>query len=64
MTSKKAAHDKRAVIPRASDRTRDFVKDWERHERAGQSDLARLKTVRMLLVSNEAPLQPGFKTTR
>jgi DNA-damage-inducible protein J len=36
MTSKKPAASKRANLPRASDYTKDFLKDWERlHTPAG-----------------------------
>ena len=58
MTSKKAPSGKRAVLPRASDRTKAFVKDWTRLSHAGRFDMKRLKQVMGLLVSNDGPLGP------
>lgn len=52
MTSKKTAANKRAPLPRASDYTRAFLKDWERLSRSGRYDMHRLKEVMMLLVAN------------
>ena len=43
MTSKKPASSKRAPLPRASDYTKTFLKDWERLSRSGRYDLKRLK---------------------
>ena len=42
-STKKPARDKRAVLPRASDHTRQFRKDWERLSRTGRYDMAQLK---------------------
>lgn len=56
MSSKKTAADKRTGLPRASDFTKTFLKDWERLSRSGRYDMKRLKEVMLLLVSNDAPL--------
>lgn len=56
MTSKKAASDKRAALPRTSDYTKAFAKDWERLSRTGRYDMALLKEAMLLLVANEGPL--------
>ena len=57
MTLKKAASSERAVLPRTSDRTKTFVKDWIRLSRSGRYDLKRLKEVMLLLTANDA--SPG-----
>ena len=56
MTSKKAPSAKRAVLPRASDRTKAFAKDWTRLSHAGRYDMKRLKEAMLLLVARDAPL--------
>ena len=56
MTSKKPAASKRAILPRASDYTKDFLKDWQRLSHSGRYDMNRLKTVMTLLIANDAPL--------
>jgi mRNA interferase YafQ len=56
MSSKKASASKRAVLPRAADRTKAFVKDWTRLSHAGRFDMRRLKEVMLLLIANDAPL--------
>jgi mRNA interferase YafQ len=60
MTSKKPASTKRALLPRRSDYTKAFVKDWERLSRSGRYDMHRLKEVMLLLIANEAPLPPQW----
>ena len=60
MTLKKPPSNKRAVLPRRSDRDKSFVKDWVRLSRSGRYDLNRLKEVMALLVSNE-PLGPEWR---
>lgn len=57
---KKAPSDKRAVLPRASDRTKAFVKDWTRLTHAGRFDMKRLKEAMQLLVANDSPLGPEW----
>ena len=56
MTSKRSAASKRAPMPRASDYTKSFRKDWERLLRSGRYDLGRAKAVMLLLIANDAPL--------
>ncbi len=56
MTSKKLASSKRAALPRRSDFTKAFAKDWERLSHSGRYDLNRLKEVMLLLIANDAPL--------
>ena len=51
MTSKKAPSVKRAALPRASDRTKAFVKDWTRLSHSGRYDMKRLKEAMLLLVA-------------
>jgi mRNA interferase YafQ len=60
MTSKKAPNDRRAALPRASDRTQAFVKDWTRLSHSGRYDLRRLEEVMLLLIANDAPLNPEW----
>ena len=56
MTLKKPAASKRAPLPRASDYTKVFLKDWQRLSHSGRYDMNRLKEAMLLLVANEAPL--------
>jgi mRNA interferase YafQ len=56
MTSKRTAASKRAPLPRMSDYTRSFFKDWERLIRSGRYDMNRLKEAMLLLIANDAPL--------
>jgi mRNA interferase YafQ len=60
MTSKKPAASKRAALPRASDYTRDFLKDWQRLSHSGRYDMNRLKQAMTLLVANDGPLPPEW----
>lgn len=60
MSLKKAPSSKRAVLPRASDRTKAFVKDWTRLSHSGRYDMKRLKEAMTLLVANDAPLGPEW----
>ena len=60
MTSKKAASSKRALLPRASDHTKKFVKDWARLSESGRYDMKRLNEVMLILVANESPLGPEW----
>ena len=57
---KKTAADKRAALPRASDYTRAFAKDWTRLSHSGRYDMKRLKEVMLLLIANDAPLGPEW----
>jgi mRNA interferase YafQ len=56
MTSKKTAASKRAVLPRTSDCTKTFTKDWERLSHSGRYDMKRLKEAMLLLIANDLPL--------
>ena len=56
MTSKKTAADKRACLPRASDYSKAFLRDWERLSRSGRYNLNRLKEAMFLLIANEGQL--------
>ncbi len=60
MTSKKPAVSKRANLPRASDYTRDFLKDWQRLSHSGRYDMNRLKEAMTLLIANDGPLAPEW----
>ena len=60
MPSKKPASSKRAPLPRASDYTKTFLKDWERLSRSGSYDLKRLKEAMLLLIGNDAQLGPEW----
>lgn len=57
---KRPAESKRAPLPRASDYTKAFLKDWERLSRSGRFDMNRLKEAMMLLIANDAPLGPEW----
>ena len=61
MTSKKPAASKRVKLPRASDYTREFLKDWLRLEHSGRYDLGRLKEVMGLITANNGPLPPEWR---
>ncbi len=56
MTLKKTAASKRAVLSRAADYTKSFLKDWEWLSRSGRYDRNRLKEAMLLLIANDAPL--------
>lgn len=56
MSSKKTAASKRAPLPRVSDYTKAFIKDWERLSRSGRYDMKRLKEAMLLLIANDLPL--------
>jgi mRNA interferase YafQ len=57
---KKTAASKRAVLPRAVDYAKAFLRDWQRLSHSGRFDLVRLKEAMMLLIANEAPLGPEW----
>ncbi|AFN57601.1 mRNA interferase YafQ [Zymomonas mobilis] len=56
MALKRTANSKRTSLPRSSDYTKSFLKDWKRLLRSGRYDLNRLKSVMMLLIENDEPL--------
>lgn len=55
-STRRPAKEKRAPLPRRSDHTRAFEKDWERLSRSGKQDMRRLQEAMLLLIANEAPL--------
>jgi mRNA interferase YafQ len=57
---KKPPSSKRGILPRAVGFTKGFLKDWERLNRSGRFDMARLKEAMLLLVANDAPLGPEW----
>ena len=61
MPSKKTAVSKRAHPPRASDYTKEFLKDWQRLSHSGRYDMHRLKEAMLLLVANEGPFTAEWK---
>lgn len=61
MTSKKPATSKRANLPRASDYTKSFLKDWLGLSHAGRYDMNRLKEAMTLLVANDGSLPPEWR---
>jgi mRNA interferase YafQ len=60
MTSKKPPSAKRAALPRPSNYTKAFVKDWERLSRTGRFNMRQLKEAMLLLITNEGPLGPEW----
>ena len=60
MTSKKPAASKRASLPRASDYTREFLKDWQRLSHSGRYNMNTLKAAMTLLIPNDGALAPEW----
>lgn len=60
MTSKKPASSKRTNLPRASDYTKEFLKDWKRLSHSWRYDMNRLKEAMALLTGNDGPLPPEW----
>ncbi|MDP2819808.1 MAG: type II toxin-antitoxin system YafQ family toxin [Polaromonas sp.] len=56
LSIKKPAKAKRAPLPRKSDYTKQFDKDWEKLSHSGKQDMQRLKEAMMLVIANEGPL--------
>jgi mRNA interferase YafQ len=56
MRSRRPAQQKRASLPRKSDLSRQFAKDWEKLSHSGRYDLSHLKEVMLLLIANDSPL--------
>jgi mRNA interferase YafQ len=53
---KKTAASKRAKLPRTSDYTKPFLKDWERLSHSGRYDMNGLKKAMLLLIAGDEPL--------
>lgn len=60
MTSKRPAASKRTNLPRTSDYTKAFLKDWQRLSHSGRYNMHRLKEAMTLLVANDGPLPPEW----
>lgn len=60
MTLKKTASAKRASLPRVSDYTKKFIKDWARLSESGRYDMRRLKEAMLILISNDNQLEPEW----
>ena len=58
---KKLAKDKRTVLPRTSAYSSFFKKSWENLSRSARYDMNDLKEVMLLLIANDAPLDPIWK---
>ena len=56
LSIKKPSKAKRAPLPRKSDRTKQFDKDWGKLTHSGKQDMQRLKQAMMLVISNEGAL--------
>ena len=61
MKSKRAPDEKRTPMPRPSDYTKLFAKDWTRLSHSGRYDMNRLKDAMLLLIANNSPLGPEWK---
>ncbi|NTE85766.1 type II toxin-antitoxin system YafQ family toxin [Agrobacterium rubi] len=48
-------------MPRSSDFTKQFLKDWKRLNVSGRYDMAKLKAVMLLLIANDATLPAQFR---
>lgn len=59
MTSKPGK--KRASLPRRSDYTKQFRKDWERLTHSGRYDMQALKETVALIIANEGDLSAGYR---
>ncbi len=60
MSSKKAPGSKRAALPRASNFTKGFAKDWERLTHSGRFNMKQLKEAMLPLIANDGPLGPEW----
>jgi mRNA-degrading endonuclease YafQ of YafQ-DinJ toxin-antitoxin module len=60
MDSKKVLRGRNANLPRKSDFTKEFEKDWRGLQHTG-INLADIKGLMTLLVANEGPLPPEWK---
>jgi mRNA interferase YafQ len=60
MPLKKTSASKRTSLPRVSDHTKLFLKDWARLSHSGRYDMHRCKEVMLLLIANDGPLGPEW----
>jgi mRNA interferase YafQ len=60
MTLKKTAESKRTILPRSSDYSKSFLKDWVKLTQSGRYNMKKLKDAMLLLISNESPLGPEW----
>jgi len=58
MSLKKQAKSKRTNLPRESEYTRRFLKDWKRLSNSGRYDMNRLKEVMLAIIANDGDLPP------
>ena len=56
MVNKRTAASKLAKPPRDSEKSKKFIKDWERLSHSGKHDMNYLKEAMLLLIANDAPL--------
>lgn len=52
----KSSNSKRVSLPRISEYSKSFVKDWDRLSRSGRYDMRQLREVMFLLLANDGPL--------
>jgi mRNA interferase YafQ len=57
----KGAEKKRAPQPRSAEYAKAFSKDWERLSATGRFDMRKLKSVMLLIIANDGPLDPEWK---
>jgi mRNA interferase YafQ len=57
----KGSSRKRANLPRLSDHTKEFKKDWHRLTRSGRYNMRNLKEAMLLLIANEGPLPDEWR---
>lgn len=55
------ASAKRSTLPRPSDFTKTFLRDWTRLTHSGRYNMRQLKEAMLLLIANDAPLGPEWK---
>jgi mRNA interferase YafQ len=58
MISKKS---KKANLPRKSDHSKEFDKDWVKLSHSGRYNMQDLSDVMLLLIQNNGPLPPEYK---
>lgn len=58
---RRTAASKRTNLPRDSEKSKKFIKDWERLSRSGKHDMKQLKEAMILLIANDAPLSAEWR---